>query len=115
MGAKIVHFRFLGGPWHPEKNNPEKELKKEAPAHRCTSILETIFAQFFNDFSVVYLIRFLHHFWSHFGPVLEAKMEPKSINNRFKIRSKFQSDFLSVPGAFLIGFGSVLGTLDRRK
>ena len=24
LGAKIVHFGFLGGPWHLEKPNPEK-------------------------------------------------------------------------------------------
>ena len=28
LGAKIVHFGSLGGPWHPEKTSPEKELKK---------------------------------------------------------------------------------------
>ena len=28
LGAKIVHFGYLGGPWHTEKNSPEKYLKK---------------------------------------------------------------------------------------
>ena len=48
----------------------------------------------------------------HFGPILGAKMEPKSIKNRFKIRSTFQSDFGVVPGPFLVNFGSVLGSLN---
>ena len=42
-------------------------------------------------------------------------MEPKSIKNRFKIRSKFQSDFGVVPGAFLVHFGRILNTLRPQK
>ena len=42
-------------------------------------------------------------------------MEPKSMKNRFKIRSKFQSDFGVVIGTFLVNFGSVLGSLNRQK
>ena len=42
-------------------------------------------------------------------------MESKSMKNRFKIRSKFQSDFGVVPGAFLVNFGIVLGTLGPQK
>ena len=93
MGAKIINFGSLGGPWHPEKANPEKLLKKEAPGYRSTSILETILAPFFNAFLVDFSVRFLDHFWSHFGAILGDEMEPKSITNRFKIRSKFQSNF----------------------
>ena len=42
-------------------------------------------------------------------------MEPKSIKNRFKIRSKFQSDFGVVFGSFLINFWSILRTLNPQK
>ena len=42
-------------------------------------------------------------------------MEPKSMKNRFKIRSKFQSDFGVVPGPFLLNFGSVLGSQNLQK
>ena len=78
-------------------------------------ILETILTQFSNDFSVHFLIRFLNHFWSHFGPILGAKMEPKSIKNLFKIQSVFCLYFCSVPGAFLVDFGSVLGTMNPQQ
>ena len=42
-------------------------------------------------------------------------MEPKSMKNRFKIRSKFQSDFGVVPGPFLVNFESVLGSPNHQK
>ena len=42
-------------------------------------------------------------------------MDPKSIKNRFKIRSKFQSDFGMVFGPFVINFGSILRTLNLQK
>ena len=42
-------------------------------------------------------------------------MEPKSIKNRFKIRSKFQSDFGVVLGPFLINFERILETLNPQK
>ena len=42
-------------------------------------------------------------------------MDPKSIKNRFKIRSKFQSDFGMVFGPFMINFGSILRTLNLQK
>ena len=42
-------------------------------------------------------------------------MEPKSIKNPFKIRSKFQSDFGVVLGTFLINFRSILRTLNPQK
>ena len=41
-------------------------------------------------------------------------MEPKSIKHRFKIRSKFCLYFCSVPGAFFLDFGSVLGTMNSK-
>ena len=44
-----------------------------------------------------------------------AKREPKTIKNRFKIRSKFQSDFGMVIGTFFVNFGSVLGSLNPQK
>ena len=50
-----------------------------------------------------------------FGSILEAKKEPTSIKNRFKIRSKFQSDFGVVPGAFLVNLGRILSTLRPQK
>ena len=85
------------GPWGAlgtlNKPNPEKELKKEAPVYRGTFVVEAILGPFFNDFSVDFSVRFFDHFGSHFGRILGAKMEPKSIKNRFKIRPKFQSDF----------------------
>ena len=42
-------------------------------------------------------------------------MEPQLIKHRFKIRSKFQSDFPVVLGPFLITFESTLKTLDPQK
>ena len=42
-------------------------------------------------------------------------MEPKSIKNRLKIRSKFQSDFGVVFGPFVINFGSILRTLNLQQ
>ena len=42
-------------------------------------------------------------------------MDPKSIKNRFKIRSKFLSDFGMVFGPFVINFGSILRTLNLQK
>ena len=42
-------------------------------------------------------------------------MEPKSIKIRFKNRSKFQSDFGVVLGAFLVDFGNVSKTRDLQK
>ena len=42
-------------------------------------------------------------------------MDPESIKNRFKIRSKFQSDFGVVLGPFFINFGSILGTMNPQK
>ena len=92
MGTKIVHFGSLGGPWHPEKASPEKELKKG----RCIPVagvhLETILASFFDDLLVNCLVRFLDHFWNHFGRIPGARMDSKSIKNGFTIQSKFQSD-----------------------
>ena len=41
--------------------------------------------------------------------------QSKSIKNRLKIRSKFQSDFGVVPGPFLLNFGSVFGTQGPQK
>ena len=42
-------------------------------------------------------------------------MDPKSIKNRFKIRSKIQSDFAMVFGPFVINFGSILRTSNLQK
>ena len=78
-------------------------------------ILETSLGPFSNDFSVHSLIRFLNYFWSHFGAILGAKMEPKSIKNRFKIQSNFCLYLCSVPGAFFVDFRSVLGTMNPQK
>ena len=39
-----------GGPWHPQKTNPEKEPKKDEKDQRCHSILEAILDPFSNDF-----------------------------------------------------------------
>ena len=41
-----------------KKTRPEKELKKEAPGYRTTSILEVIFATFFDEFSVYFSLLF---------------------------------------------------------
>ena len=89
LGAKIVNFGSLGGPWHLEKTRTEKELKKEPPRYRTTSILETILASFFDDFSIYFSVRFLDDFWKDFGAILGAKMELKSLKKRSKIGSKF--------------------------
>ena len=59
--------------------------------------------------------RFQIRFWKDFRFKLGSKIEPTSIKKRFKLRLKFQSDFWSVPGAFLVKFGSVLGTLDPQQ
>ena len=42
-------------------------------------------------------------------------MDPKSIKNRFKIRSKFQSDFAMVFAAFVINFASIWRTFKLQK
>ena len=42
-------------------------------------------------------------------------MDPKSIKNRFKIRSKFQSDFGVVLGPFLTNFERILETLNPQR
>ena len=42
-------------------------------------------------------------------------MEPESIKNQFKIRSKFQSDSGVVLGQFLINFEINLETFDPQK
>ena len=47
--------------------------------------------------------------------MLGARMDPKSIKNRFKIRSKFHSGFGLVFGPFVINFGSILRTLNLQK
>ena len=46
FGAKIVNFGSLGGPWHPEKTDPKKDPKKEAPAIFTPTIFKTIVASF---------------------------------------------------------------------
>ena len=93
FGTKLVNFGSLGSPWHPKKTKRKKELKKEALAHFRTPILETILASFFVDFFVYFSVRFLDHFWTHLGAILGVKMEQKSAQNPFKIRSKFWLDF----------------------
>ena len=110
---------FILGPWgalgtlkNPIQKKSSKMVESSPIAwHHFGVILGPIF----NDFFVDFLIRFLDHFWSHFGPILGANMEPKSIKNRFKIRSTFQSDFGVVLGPFLVNFGSVLGSLNPQK
>ena len=57
LGAKIVNFGSLGGPWHPEKPRPEKEPKKEVSGHRHSLILEEHFGFIFDDFSAYFLVR----------------------------------------------------------
>ena len=52
LGAKTVQFGSLGGPWHREKNRPEKVPKKDQTGYRPTSILDTILETFLDDFSV---------------------------------------------------------------
>ena len=115
LGVKIVNFGFLGALGTQKKTSPEKELKKSRFSHMQSSILETILASFFDDFSVYFSVRFLDHFWSDFGAIWGAKMELKSLKNRVKIRSIFWLDFRSVPGRFLVDFWSVLGSLDPQK
>jgi len=76
-----------------KKTSPEKDLNKSRFPNRHSSILDTILASFFVDFSVYFSVRFLDHFWSDFGTILGAKLELKSLKNRFKIRSFFWLDF----------------------
>ena len=102
LGAKIVHFGSLGGPWHLEKPNPEKKPQKSSKRGPPVIELPTFWRSCFIDFLVDFSVRFLDYFWSHFGDILGAKMEPTSMKNRFKIRSKFLSDFWVVPGTFLV-------------
>ena len=88
---------FILGPWGALGTQKKPILKKTSKkihfGYMQSLILESILASFFDDFLVVFSVRFLDHFWSHFGAILGATMEPKSIKNRFKSRSKFQSDF----------------------
>ena len=119
FGSQNRSFWVPGGPLAPWKTEfrkkAEKEVKKEAPGYRTTSILGTIFGPFFNDFLVDFSVRFLDHFWSHVGPILGAKMGPKSIKHRCKIQSKFQSDFGVLLGSFFMKFESILEALDPQK
>ena len=102
------HFGSFGGPFWKVKSlilapwgalgtskkpEPKKSSKRSHPGHRTTSILEIILASFFDDFSIYFSVRFLDHFWKDFEDILGAKMELKSLENRFKIRSKFELDF----------------------
>ena len=105
MGSKIVNFGSLGGLWPIEIANPEKERKRELPGYRSTSILELIFASFFNDFSVYFSVRFLDHFWSDFGAIWGATMDLKSL----KIDSKFDRFFCWIFDLFLDGVWLILG------
>ena len=57
------------------------------------STVSTILASFFVDFWSYFSVRFLDHFWNDFGAILGAKMDPKSLKNRSKIRSNFWLDF----------------------
>ena len=86
-------FGSLGGLLHPKKTERKKEVKKEAPTHSRTPILETSLAYFFDDFSVYFSVRFLDYFWSDFGAILGPKVEQKSLKNQSKIRSNFWVDF----------------------
>ena len=70
LGAKTVQFGSLGGPWHREKNRPEKVPKKDQTGYRHSLILEEKLASSFDDFSVWFSVRFLDHFWSDLGVIL---------------------------------------------
>ena len=100
LGSRGHHFWSFGGPfWEPKsfilgawgglrtqnKPIPKKSSKKVKSYLMAGLDLGTIVGPFFNEFLDDFLVRFLDHFWSHFGPILGAKMEPKSIKNRFKI------------------------------
>ena len=97
---------FILGPWEPLgtlkkavlKHSSKRVVASPVAGVHFGAILDPFFKYVLVDFSV----RFLDHFWSHFGTILGAKMEPTSITNRFKIRSKFQSDFGVVPGPFFV-------------
>ena len=107
------------GTWVPlgtqEKPDPKQSPKMTRKVLQCCSILEVILGPILNDFLVDFLIRLLDHGWSHVGRIFGAKMEPKSMKNRFKIRSTCQSDCSEVPEPFWLKFGSVLETLGRQK
>ena len=115
LGAKIVHFGSLGALGTQTKPIQKKTPKKTYFAYMHSLILDSNLAPFFDVFWIDFLIRFLDHFWGHFGLISGANMEPKSMKNRYKIRSKFQSDFGVVIGTFLVNFGSVLESLNPQK
>ena len=103
LGAKIVNFGSLGGPWHPEKTRPEKETKKGGSGYGHSPILETILASFFVDFSAYFLVRFFDDFWSHFGAILGAHLA--SFFDHFSIEKCIE---------FLIDFGKGFGCQNVR-
>ena len=63
LGAEIINFRSLEGPWNPDGLETEKKSKKEPKNSNGSFILETVLASFFGDFSEYFLVRFLDHFF----------------------------------------------------
>ena len=69
------------------------------------------FGLFFVDFSVYFLVGFLDDFWNHFGCILGAKMERKTMKNQSKIRLNFYWIF----DRFLDGFWLILGVFSGAR
>ena len=78
-GPFLLNFGSVFGT--QKKQVAKKSSKKAHLDHMQSLILESNLAPFFDDCWVNFLIRFLDHFWTHFGPIVGAKIEPKSTKN----------------------------------
>ena len=71
FGAKIVNLGSLGGPWHPDGPEPEKEAKK-------INGVNPFGRPFWHHYSMIFLSIFRYVFWMTFGTILEQFWEPKA-------------------------------------
>ena len=105
-GSPPEHYKVpLGGRVFPGRVQWAKSWFVGPP---LGSNFGVIFDQFFDEISFDICLHCLEQFSTHFESILVAKMDPKSIKNRFQIQSKLQSDFGVVFEAFMINFRNIL-------
>ena len=80
MGAKIVHFGSLGGPWHLEKPNPGKVQKKSSKRRPPAISVPPFKEPFWEHFSMIFESIFGYVFWIIFGAFWRNRL--KSSKNR---------------------------------